>query len=62
MEDEVRAPTYTDAELQAAQTNIEIALTKLRRLLEDEQNPDLRHRVRGVVIKLDDSLSALRRV
>jgi hypothetical protein len=54
--------TYADAELRATRTNLEIALVKLRRLLEETDDRDLAHRVRGVVIKLDDARSALERV
>jgi CRISPR/Cas system CSM-associated protein Csm2 small subunit len=57
----MRTRTYEEAELAAASTNLQVALTKLRRLLEETDDRDLAHRVRGVVIKLDDTRSALER-
>ena len=54
--------TYEQAELEAVHRSLQVNLTKLRRLVEETEDRDIRHRVRGVIIKLEDAREAVRRV
>lgn len=54
--------TFEQVELEAVRRSLNVNLTKLRRLVEETEDRDVRHRVRNLVIRLSDVEAEVGRV